>query len=256
MFIFSLSMATQDAKCSPLGFFEHLPPEVREEIWSFYFAMAVSTIKVLPIGRDGHGNDRYYLQPYDRDLLLVSRAIRHEALPYHCPPKLANNGPALGSSGLKRVDWEIPERLQEKTTTIIAHIDPIRPPDYLPNLKVYGTYKHGQRLELRLNVSEHEVVRWARSNQLPEPVAAPAWDEVYANIVRVFKDWVWTCPWSYAFGPEPPVVYLREDPIFRSPCGRNEISAEIECWRSSTANNNESKMILKALVRSSSLAID
>ena len=249
-------MVTQDSNCSSLGLFERLPSEIRERIWSFYFAMAISTIKMVPVGRDGHGNDRYYLQPYDRDLLLVSRAIRYDALPYHRPPKLANNRSALGSCGLKRVGWEIPGRLQDKTTTIVAHIDPIRPPEYLPDLKVYGTYKHGQRLELRLIVSEYEVIRWAKSNQLPEPLPAPAMDEVYDNVVRVFKDWVWTCPWSYAFGPEPPVVYSRDDPIFCSPCGRNEILADIECWRSSTATNNESKMILKALVRSFSLTKD
>lgn len=245
-------MATQDSNCSTLGLFERLPPEIRERIWSSYFAPAVSTIKMVPFGRDGHGKDRYYLQPYDRDLLLVSRAVRHEASPSHRPPKLGHDHPALRPGGIKRVGWEIPEGPQDKTTTIVANIDSIKPPGYVPNLKVHGTYKHGQGLELRLNVSDFEITHWAKSNQLPEPLPAQAWQEVYDGIVRVFKNWVWRCPWSYTFGPEPPVVYSREDPLFWPLHGRNEISAEIECWRSPPVFHNESKIMLKTLVCSSS----
>ena len=246
-------MSTNDSNCSTLGLFERLPPEIRDSIWSFYFAPAASTIKMVPSGRDGHGKDRYYLQPYDRDLLSVSRAVRQEASPFHRPPKLGHNHPALRPGSIKRVGWEIPARTHSKTTTIIANIDSIKPPGYLPDLQVDGAYRYGQGLELRLNIADFEITHWAKSNQLPEPLPAQAWQEVHHGIVRVFKDWVWRCPWSYTYGPEPPVVYSREDPLFCPLHGRNEISAEIECWRTPPFLQNGSKVMLKSLVCSSSL---
>ena len=164
-----------------LGLFAQLPLECRQHIYKLYFANAFSTIKMIP--KDTTDSDRryrysYLLQPYDRELLLVSHSIREEAMPYHEPPELVLNNLDLESCDMLDVRWDTPKRLRNKATTVVAQIDLSRKrkPEVVPlDRCIESNYRFGRQLELRMILPDDQVAHWCQNESFTKTFEAQVW---------------------------------------------------------------------------------